>query len=142
MEDACDLTEAAVQNLLALKKGRKSGKVEIHTLSTFLLTAQTQKLSRREKEQIVDQAIIVIEQFYAHLPFKRSRYAVDPVQRLRLLRAQLAQPGDELAFHSEVLETFADMRDAHTFYQLPSPFRGAVAFLPFFLESFVERQGK
>ena len=142
IEDASDLNRKAVDRLKAHKKNAKVKVDSVETLSQFLQCVGMQKLSRRDKERILDQAILIVDQFCAHLPFKRARYAVDPVQRLRLLRANLGQGGDEMSFHSELLESFADLHDPHTTYQLPSPYQGAVAFLPFFLESYVEGEGR
>ena len=40
--------------------------------------------------QIVDTFVELIEGLYAHLPLKRAMYAIDPLQRLRLLRQRVA----------------------------------------------------
>ena len=128
IEDACERNQKAVDRLLARRGKARLRVKQVVTLSEFLRCAQMQKLSRRDKERLVDQAILMVDQFYPHLPFKRARYAIDPVQRLRLLRANLGHGGDEMSFHSELLQSFAEMRDPHTFYQLPSPYQGSVAF--------------
>ena len=86
-----------------------------------------------EKASVVRQAIVLISQFDAHLPFKRARYAIDPLQRLRLI-ADRFPTMTEREFHAEMIETFKELRDAHTFYSLPRPYRGHVAFLPFLME--------
>ena len=49
------------------------------------LVASAQPLSTEERRRIVDQAKLLIEQLYVHLPLKRAMHAVDPVQRLKLL---------------------------------------------------------
>ena len=90
----------------------------------------------KEKAVVVRQAIVLISQFNAHLPFKRARYAIDPLQRLRLI-ADRVPTMTEREFHAEMIETFKELRDAHTFYSLPRPYRGHVAFLPFLLEDCV-----
>jgi hypothetical protein len=131
IEDGRPLAVAAMQGL----------SIGVCGLPEFLAMARDTRLSRAEKETICEQAMVVLDQFYVHLPFKRARYAVDPVQRLRLLHAQLAHTDDDLGFHAEVLRIFNEMRDAHTFYGLPSPYRGAIAFLPFFLQSYVDEGG-
>jgi C-terminal processing protease CtpA/Prc len=88
----------------------------------------------------VDQAIMFLESFYAHLPLKSSMYAVDPVRRLRLLRHRL--PGAkssieaDLSFHGEMTEIFTSVRDMHTRYFLPVPFQSAGAYLPFDVETY------
>ena len=48
-------------------------------LPTFL--ASVGELSTEQRKLIVRQALILIEQNYAHLPLKRAMHAVDPVQR-------------------------------------------------------------
>jgi hypothetical protein len=100
-------------------------------------------LSRTDRRVIVDQALVLIEQNYVHLPLKAAMHAVNPVQRLRLLRARLdgldAQTLPPAAdFHAEMSEIFQSLRDLHTNYLLPDPYRGRVAFLPFLVEEFFE----
>ena len=88
-------------------------------------------LKPRQRALIVDQAIMFLESFYAHLPLKSAMYAVDPVRRLRLLRHRLpnigAKPSIELdlSFHAEMTEIFTSVRDMHTRYFLPVPFQSA-----------------
>jgi C-terminal processing protease CtpA/Prc len=81
---------------------------------------------------------VLLEGFYAHLPLKRAMHAVDPLQRLRLLRHRLEEFPSELAFHAEMIDIFTSLRDLHTNYLLPDPFRGAAAVLPFRVEAFFE----
>jgi hypothetical protein len=142
LEDARNLTAAAVQALREQTGAMDAPQLRITLLPDFLEAAKAAKLTRAEREVICEQAMLVVDQFYVHLPFKRARYAVDPVQRLRLLHAQLGQMDDDLAFHSELLRVFNEMRDAHTFYGLPEPYKGAMAFLPFFLQSYVDEAGR
>ncbi len=139
-EDARDRTIGAVQLLESQKIQIDCPHLKIRTVQEFLEYAQSMKLTRYEKETIVEQAILLIDQFYAHLPYKRARYATDPVQRLRLIHAQLDHLSD-LAFHDQMLQVFMRLRDAHTFYGLPRPFRGAFAFLPFRLACFHDKSG-
>jgi hypothetical protein len=109
--------------------------LKIWPLVEFTDHARHHPLTPRQKETIVNQAILLIDQFYAHLPFKRARYAADPVQGLRLVRAQLDHLND-LAFHEQMIQALVSLRDAHTFYSLPFPYKGAFAFLPFRMECF------
>jgi peptidase S41-like protein len=106
------------------------------TLRAFLASAG--QLTRRERERLVDQALALLGQAYVHLPLKRAMHAVDPVQRLRLLRQRLA-PMSERQFHDELIAIFTELRDLHTSYELPDPYQGKVAFLPFLVEEFFER---
>lgn len=91
--------------------------------------------------RLVSIAIDLLEKLYVHLPLKRSMYAVNPIQRLRLLLRRASDPQrplSERAFYNEMLVTFAQMRDLHTAFVMPEPFRSATAFLPFRLEAFIE----
>jgi cytosine/adenosine deaminase-related metal-dependent hydrolase len=110
---------------------------EVGDLAMFLDGAAGQ-LTVDDRIRIVDQAVAMLENHYAHLPLKRARYAVDPVQRLRVLRRDLDAASHplppEIEFHAELLDTFASLRDLHTAYQLPFPFRSRVAWLPFLVE--------
>ena len=140
-EDARELTLAALQLLEAQKEDLGCPNLRVRSPSEFREFAQSHQLTRHEKVVIVDQAILLIDQFYAHLPFKRARYASDPVQSLRLVRAQLDELSD-LEFHEQMIHSMVGLRDAHTFYALPKPYRGAFAFLPFHLQCFREKSGK
>ncbi len=121
-------------------------------------------LELEDRKCLVDQALLLFQKTYAHLPFKRSFYGVDPVQRLRLLRLRLDFQGEEVAdesvdegvtdtvtremsdleFHREMIDIFTSVRDLHTLYMLPAPFSRCVAFLPFTVEEYFnadDRQG-
>lgn len=70
-------------------------------------------------------------------------HAVDPVQRLKLLkhRTENSDPDTTLTdqqFHSELLSIFLSVRDLHTNYVLPVPYKQMIAFVPFFIEEFFE----
>jgi Peptidase family S41 len=105
------------------------GKVE--TLSEFRATAGS--LTRDDRLTIIEQALVMIDQTYVHLPLKRAMHGIDPVQRLRLLKQRL-DTYSERAFHDEMISIFVHLRDLHTNYILPDPYRSRVAFLPFRIE--------
>jgi C-terminal processing protease CtpA/Prc len=115
-------------------------------LSQFLKTTERKyKLSRRDRLRIVQQALLLLEMNYVHLPLKRAMHAIDPIQRLRLLRFRLMESRegalqDGMQFHKRMLEIFASTRDLHTIYLLPAPFRDQVAFLPFLIEQYFENK--
>src|SRR5262252_4229397 len=106
-------------------------------LSAFLATVGA--LEPADRALIVDQAIVLLEGFYAHLPLKRAMHAVDPLQRLRLLRHRLAQFVTETSFHAEMTDIFTSLRDLHTNYLLPAPYNGVAAALPFAVEAYWEK---
>jgi len=110
-----------------------------------------------ECERLVEEAILLFEGLYVHLPLKRAMYAVDPVRRLRLLSLKVkrfhelkrrleeggrmlsgeqAPPRDDMWFHREMSDAFTSVRDLHTMYLLPPPFDRAVAFVPFQIEDY------
>ena len=69
--------------------GIKSELADIVELDKFLKTVG--KLSLADMQLLVEQALILLEMFYVHMPLKRAMHAIDPIQRLRLLKYQLAQ---------------------------------------------------
>jgi Peptidase family S41 len=103
----------------------------VQTLPQFL--AQTGTLTPKQRQTLIDQASVLIDDVYVHLPLKRAMHAIDPVQRLRNLRARMA-PLSELEFHDELIAIFTELRDLHTNYILPEPYAGKLAFLPFLVE--------
>ena len=101
----------------------------------------TTAFDRDDRLRLLGQAILLLEDNYAHLPLKQAMHAVRPLQRLRLLRSQVEQdsgPATDAAFHAEMLSIFISLRDLHTNYILPSPFNVMVAFVPFQLENYFE----
>ncbi|GIH21918.1 hypothetical protein Aph01nite_02280 [Acrocarpospora phusangensis] len=112
------------------------------TLREFLSGAGT--LSIEQRRTIVEQALLILEQNYAHLPLKIAMHGVNPLQRLRLLQAKLSRPGEpepEPAFHAELLSIFHSVRDLHTLYLLPEPFGNTAAALPFVIEEAADGDG-
>ncbi|HEX2281180.1 MAG TPA: S41 family peptidase, partial [Thermomicrobiales bacterium] len=96
-------------------------------------------LTLSDRRLLVEQAITLLEDNYVHLPLKSALHAVNPVRRLKRLKARLRQQtketmGPELAFHSELSEIFSSLRDLHTTYHLPRPFADRIAYLPFLIE--------
>jgi Amidohydrolase family/Peptidase family S41 len=120
-----------------------AGTAQAGLLGDFLRSVGDGTLTLADRLLLVDQALVMIEQCYVHLVLKRSMHAVDPVQRLRLLRDRLATlteetRGSEVEFHRELAEIFASVRDLHTNYLLPAPFGSRTAFLPFLVERCVD----
>ncbi len=137
IEDGRIRVENALQALRDRKEELGLKDLQLRSIEEFEDDIARLGLSLEGRETIVEQAIVLIEQLYVHLPFKRTRYAINPAQRLRLLRHR--SPGmSDSQFHAEMLETFNELRDAHTFYSLPMPYRGSTAFLPFLMTSFIE----
>lgn len=136
--------------------------VRVEPLAKFLRRVERRsKLTRRERLRIVDQAILLLEMNYVHLPLKRAMHAIDPIQRLKLLKFRLEPHGQErideahrpaqrppldvytgMQFHQRMLEIFASLRDLHTQYFLPEPYKSHIAFLPLLIEQCFEKRGK
>jgi hypothetical protein len=111
------------------------------SLREFLSTHEVGRLSIENRRLIVQQALLLLEQNYALLPFKVARYGINPLQRLRLLQTRLGrgdQPEPEASFHAELVDIYNSLHDLHTRYTLPRPFSAAVAFLPFLMKEFIE----
>jgi C-terminal processing protease CtpA/Prc len=98
-------------------------------------------LTLPEMQLAVGQALILIDELYAHLPLKQGMYGIDPVQRLKLLTVRLPKLGSEADFHCEMMGIFNSLRDLHTNYLLPEPYRGSTAFLPFMVEEYFDEHG-
>jgi C-terminal processing protease CtpA/Prc len=105
------------------------------------LTELRPPLSPEQMRGIAEQARTLLSRFYVHAPTKRTLYAADPPALLTVLLDRLAtvEPGTreverEQEFHRDMTEIFTSVRDRHTVYVLPDPYRRAVAFLPFVVE--------
>ncbi|MFD3399586.1 S41 family peptidase [Kribbella sp. NPDC058693] len=113
-------------------------------LADFLDSAGTLTLDQRKL--LVDQALLLLGENYVHLPLKVAMHAVNPLQRLRVLRARMERQTDdtmqeEWMFHREMSSIFHSVRDLHTNYLLPVPFAGKIAFLPFMIEKCYDPDG-
>jgi hypothetical protein len=127
---------------LGLEPGHDLG--EVHSLPEFRAVTAHDAITQAERELLVDQAATMIDGVYVHLLHKRAMYAVEPSQRLRLLRRRVAQMTDA-QFHAELLRIFSELRDLHTTYILPRPYqgpsgpeKGPFAFLGILLEQYWE----
>ncbi|ADB31609.1 peptidase S41 [Kribbella flavida DSM 17836] len=114
-------------------------------LPQFLAGAGTLTLAQRTL--LIDQALLMLEQNYVHLPLKEAMHAVNPLQRLRVLRARTERQTDasmeaEWLFHRQMSGIFHCVRDLHTNYLLPAPFAGKIAFLPFLIEKCFDNAGE
>ncbi|MEP7270383.1 MAG: S41 family peptidase [Acidobacteriota bacterium] len=121
---------------------------KIVKLSDFLDSVRgKQRLKKKDRLRIVEQALLLLEMNYVHLPLKRAMHAIDPNQQLKLLRFRISEMKEselspEIQFHRRMLEIFASTRDLHTMYLLPNPYRDHVAYLPFLIEQYFEKRGR
>jgi len=105
-------------------------------LKDFLAGAKS-ALTLPDRETIIDQALIIIEEAYVHLPLKKAMFGIDPVQRLKLLKFR-NNSLSEREFNTEMLSIFVNLRDLHTSYYMPDPYSDKVALLPFQVEEYYE----
>jgi hypothetical protein len=110
-------------------------------LTAFLAKLRSQDtLSRAHRLTLNQQATILLESIYAHLPFKRAMFGIDPIQQLRYQRLQLLDPKSpprpDCEFHEEMVQVFDAVRDIHTVYHLPEPYAGRNACLPVVIERY------
>ncbi len=137
------------------KNSSTSSSQLLHPTSATLQTALSQtinlptfretpsSLSSRERLQIIEQALVLLEENYVHLRLKEAMHAVEPIQKLKLLEHQIRQTAEselpsDLDFHRQMSRIFNSLRDLHTNYLLPSPYNRLSAFVPFEVEAFFE----
>lgn len=102
-------------------------------------------LTKEEMLLIIDTAISLLEGLYVHMDLKRARRGVDPVRQLRMLmeRKELTDGTiGQRIFHRTLLEIFKSLGDVHTAYRLPDPYKRAIAFLPFLLNTYQDAASK
>ncbi len=109
-------------------------------IDEFRSQSPTVKLSPRERLSLLDGLEKLFEGAYTHLPLKRARYGFDPVQRVRILRMQMAGLSPE-DFDAEVDDIFNRLRDFHTVYWRPG-YEGKVAALPCMVELYYDDRKK
>jgi len=105
--------------------------LEVLSIDHFLKLTTVNVLTVEEKENIVDQAILMFENLYPHLSFKKANFPfAHPVETLRQIRESLETLSDA-DFHSLMIVAFGFVVDEHTLYGAPPPYRSSIAFLPF-----------
>lgn len=127
--DYLSSTHAAVRTMMAA----------VESMPDFRM--QAGDLTHGEKLLLVQQALILIQENYVHLPLKENMHAVRPVQALRRLQQRLQTVEadmPDLEFHRAMIEIFTSVRDLHTNYFLPSPFNQKTAFVPFLIEPYFQ----
>lgn len=141
-DSTAELTSSFLASAAPQVRNRLRGSV---TLEQYLQNPGT--LSLADRQVLVEQALVLIEQNYVHLPPKIALYAVNPVQALRLMQIRLDRQTDEtmepeVVFHAELSAIFHSVRDLHTNYLLPAPFKGQIAYLPIQIEEYYDDDGQ
>ncbi|HKG88040.1 MAG TPA: hypothetical protein VKA95_06910 [Nitrososphaeraceae archaeon] len=76
---------------------RKERLGDIQTLKDFISSA-TGRLTLDDRKIIVEQALILLERSYVHLPLKRAMHAVDPVR----VEERVGTPIEELGITPDI----------------------------------------
>ncbi len=118
---------------------------ELMTLEVFLKSSSN--LSVDDKLCILRQAQIILDEIYVHKILKKSMYAVNPGDRIDLMIRDIrfnvinnVDYREDRNFHKELLSVFSSLRDLHTRYILPYPYKNRFAFLPFLIEEYYATQ--
>jgi hypothetical protein len=85
---------------------------------------------------ITRQIAVLLDDYYVHLPLKRSSLGIDPIQEIKVLLDEISFIPTETEFYRRVIGIIKRLRDRHTAIRLPSPWRDAIAYLPFAIESY------
>lgn len=95
-----------------------------------------------ELQVVADQLVVLLRDYYVHLPLKKSSLGIDPVQEASLLADDVRFIPSETLFQRRAFDIIKRMRDRHTALHLPSPWRDMVAFLPFAAETYTDDSGR
>lgn len=143
VEDASGLTLQAWNAFLGHRSELGAANLAVQRLDGFLSDAERHPMRPEDKKKILDQATLMIDHLYPHLPYKLETFHfIHPVLWLETNVRPFLDTISEANFHGNVIAAFSLVRDAHTLYGLPSPFRGAVAFLPFQMRYYVDPAGR
>ena len=142
VDDATELTHRVWELLKADCQDMQLADVSVQPLPAFLDDADQHRTSPADRQTILDQALLLFD-LYPHLPFKTEIYKLGhPADYIRAKIQPNLDSLSETDFHSEMIDAFALVRDCHTVYGLPSPYRGAVAFLPFEIRPYLDLRTK
>ena len=93
-------------------------------------------------EQVANQLVKILRDYYVHLPLKKSSLGIDPVQEAHLLIDDIKIIPTQTEFNRRLFFMIKRLRDRHTAIRLPSPWRDMVAYLPFAIESYFDQTGR
>ncbi|HWC96008.1 MAG TPA: S41 family peptidase [Candidatus Sulfopaludibacter sp.] len=142
-EDASSITTRAWDILLAQKNQLGLTNLAIQPFADFLAAAEQNPTTAAERQIILDQAILLFRNLYPHMPFKTDIYHfLHPADYLAQAVIPQFQSLGESDFHDFIVAAFSLVRDAHSLYGKPSPFRGSVAFLPFQMRPYTDETGR
>lgn len=111
-------------------------------LLAFMRDFRRAGLAAPDLQSVAEQMVVLLRDYYVHLPLKRSSLGIDPVQEASLLADDVRYIPAEAQFQRRAFEIMKRLRDRHTALRLPSPWRDMVAFLPFAAESYYDDSGR
>jgi hypothetical protein len=91
-------------------------------------------LTLAEKQNLANQLLVLIRNYYVHLPVKTSSLAIDPLQEVALLLDDIPLIPTDFEFFSRLIGIVKKLRDRHTSFKLPSPWANMICYLPFAVE--------
>ena len=94
------------------------------------------EMTAQQMDVIARMALILLTECWVHRDHKRALYDVDPLPALQRLIGRIYGRMPEQEFHERMTEIFDSLRDLHTAYVLPQPYRRRIAFLPFMVEEY------
>ncbi len=135
-DDATALTLQAWTNLKSTNPA-----ILIETVPEFIARVEAHQTPLEDRLAILNAGKLLFRNFYPHLSFKQKLYIdANPVEALEAIAAQAASLS-EVDFHTSILRIFDCVRDAHSLYAMPGPFRNAIAMLPFEMRPAVDAEG-
>jgi len=78
--------------MVEVKLTGRHGLAAVRSIEVFRQSTEDTPLTTSDRSLLVDQAAALIDGVYVHLQHKRAMYAIEPSQRLRLLRHQEIEP--------------------------------------------------
>src|ERR1700722_2861083 len=70
-----------------------------------------------------NQLVLLLRDYYVHLPLKQSSLGIDPVQLANLLVDDISLIPNDAEFFRRMFGILKPLRDRHTALRLPSPWR-------------------
>lgn len=86
----------------------------------------------KERQRILEQIRLVLQEFFVHLGMKKAQFGYDPVRALDRLEPFIDQISDE-EFHQSIIQAITRTRDRHLVFYGRTP-NGVFAVLPFDIE--------
>ena len=108
--------------------------------STHLVPLAAQRsmpdvLTVSERAAIAEQLLLLLKNYYVHLPLKVSSLAINPLQQVRFLQDDVPYIENDSDCFRRIRLIFDSLKDRHTNFVLPEPWTRLVAYLPFAVES-------